>query len=263
MVARGRRRQPRAGEKRGSATGASPVDRARNGSKHHLLVDATGIPLAWTLTGGNRHDITQLIPLVDRVPPVRGGRGLLVRPVGVRPTPSSADPRAVRARRVIDSAGLEPKRIRSARVGKSVGKSHTKTGRFWRSWPDDCRQRERAQSRRLAGLSALLRGGRYWARTSDPQVFGAGENAATPSFSSRPRHLDARTSRRRVGAAPRDYASNSARSQAPCRIHRPMSSRVVERRPALAALQAGGRRFDPGTLHLRSRWNRRLCRSSV
>jgi transposase len=72
VVAGGRRRQSRAGEKGGSATGPSPVDRARNGSKHHLLVDATGIPLAWTLTGGNRHDVTQLIPLLDAVPPVRG-----------------------------------------------------------------------------------------------------------------------------------------------------------------------------------------------
>ena len=72
MVACGRRLQPRAGEKGGSATGPSPVDRARNGSKHHLLVDATGIPLAWTLRGGNRTDITQLVPLIDRVPPVRG-----------------------------------------------------------------------------------------------------------------------------------------------------------------------------------------------
>jgi transposase len=75
MVARGRRREPRAGEKGGSATGTSPVDRARSGSKHHLLVDATGIPLAWMLTGGNRHDVTQLFPLVDRVPPVRGKVG--------------------------------------------------------------------------------------------------------------------------------------------------------------------------------------------
>ena len=75
MVARGRRLQPRASEKGGSETGPSPVDRARNGSKHHLLVDATGIPLAWTLTGGNRNDITQLIPLVERVPPVRGKVG--------------------------------------------------------------------------------------------------------------------------------------------------------------------------------------------
>jgi transposase len=62
-------------KKRGAATGPSPVDRGRPGSKHHLLVDARGTPLAWTLTGGNRHDSTQLIPLVDRVPPVRGRRG--------------------------------------------------------------------------------------------------------------------------------------------------------------------------------------------
>ena len=75
MVAVGRRLRPRAGEKRGSETGPSPVDRARNGSKHHLLVDATGIPLAWTLTGGNRNDITQLIPLLEAVPAVRGRVG--------------------------------------------------------------------------------------------------------------------------------------------------------------------------------------------
>jgi transposase len=45
------------------------------GSKHHLLVEGGGIPLAWALTGGNRHDSTQLIPLLDRVPPVRGKVG--------------------------------------------------------------------------------------------------------------------------------------------------------------------------------------------
>jgi transposase len=41
------------------------VDRARTGSKHHLLVDANGIPLAVSLTGGNRNDVTQLIPLIE------------------------------------------------------------------------------------------------------------------------------------------------------------------------------------------------------
>ncbi len=75
MVAGGGRLASCAGEKGGSETGPSPVDRARNGSKHHLLVEASGIPLAWTLRGGNRHDITQLIPLVDRVPAVRGKVG--------------------------------------------------------------------------------------------------------------------------------------------------------------------------------------------
>jgi len=75
VVAGGGGLQSRAGEKRGTETGPSPVDRARNGSKHHLLVDATGIPLAWTVTGGNRNDVTQLIPLIERVPPVRGKVG--------------------------------------------------------------------------------------------------------------------------------------------------------------------------------------------
>ena len=31
--------------------------------------------MAITLTGANRHDVTQLLPLVDAVPPVRGRRG--------------------------------------------------------------------------------------------------------------------------------------------------------------------------------------------
>ena len=61
--------------KRGLQTGPSPVDRGRRGSKQHLLVDGGGVPLAWTLTGGNRNDITQLLALLDRVPHVRGRTG--------------------------------------------------------------------------------------------------------------------------------------------------------------------------------------------
>ena len=57
------------------ASVGSPVDRGRAGSGHHLLVDATGIPLACTLTGGNRNDVTQLLPLLDAVPAVRGRVG--------------------------------------------------------------------------------------------------------------------------------------------------------------------------------------------
>jgi transposase len=55
--------------------GPSPVDRARPGSKHHVLTDARGTPLRVSLTGGHRHDVTQLLPLVDRLPAVRGKRG--------------------------------------------------------------------------------------------------------------------------------------------------------------------------------------------
>ena len=60
---------------KGALTGPSPVDRARIGSKHHLLTDATVSPLAVSLTGGNRNDVTQLLALVDGVGPVRGKTG--------------------------------------------------------------------------------------------------------------------------------------------------------------------------------------------
>jgi transposase len=56
-------------------TGPSPIDRAPPGSKHHVISEAHGIPLAVSLTGGNRNDVTQLMPLLQAIPPVRGRRG--------------------------------------------------------------------------------------------------------------------------------------------------------------------------------------------
>ncbi len=70
-----RRRLAGPGSQRGDHVGPSPVDRARPGSKHHLIVDRRGTPLAVTLTGGNRHDVTQLLPLLDAVPPIRSLHG--------------------------------------------------------------------------------------------------------------------------------------------------------------------------------------------
>lgn len=40
-----------------------------------MIVDGGGVPLAATLTGGQRHDVTQLMPLVEAIPPVRGRPG--------------------------------------------------------------------------------------------------------------------------------------------------------------------------------------------
>lgn len=37
------------------------------------------MPLAATLTGANRHDVTQLLPLVDAIPPIRGVPGAPLR----------------------------------------------------------------------------------------------------------------------------------------------------------------------------------------
>jgi hypothetical protein len=33
------------------------------------------VPLATKFTGANRHDVTQLIPLIDAIPPIRGKAG--------------------------------------------------------------------------------------------------------------------------------------------------------------------------------------------
>ena len=49
---------------RARSTGAVPAPSTTSSST------ATGIPLAFALTGGNRNDVTQLIPLLDRVPAV-------------------------------------------------------------------------------------------------------------------------------------------------------------------------------------------------
>jgi hypothetical protein len=40
-----------------------------------VLTEAHGIPLRVSLTGGHRNDVTQLLPLVDSIGPVRGKRG--------------------------------------------------------------------------------------------------------------------------------------------------------------------------------------------
>ena len=60
---------------RGKKTGPNPTDRRKAGSKHHLITDARGIPLAVILTSANAHDVTQLLPLVNAIPPLRGRCG--------------------------------------------------------------------------------------------------------------------------------------------------------------------------------------------
>ena len=72
-----RRGRQRLGSSRfwGEQTGPNPTDRRKNGSKHHIITDANGVPLATTLTGANRHDVTQLLPLVLAIPPISGKTG--------------------------------------------------------------------------------------------------------------------------------------------------------------------------------------------
>jgi len=75
LVACGGGQQFRARVARGKKTGPNPTDRAKAGSKHQIITDAQGIPLATLLTSANTNDVTQLIPLVEAIPPVRGKPG--------------------------------------------------------------------------------------------------------------------------------------------------------------------------------------------
>src|SRR5215207_3827482 len=59
----------------GDLTGPSPVDRRKKGTKHTLLVDRHGVPLAIRTAGANASDHTQIIPLVLDFPKVGGKPG--------------------------------------------------------------------------------------------------------------------------------------------------------------------------------------------
>jgi transposase len=63
-------------KKRGGQTGPNPTDRAKFGSKHHIITDRQGTLLASPmLTASNVPDVVMLIPIVDHVRPIRGRIG--------------------------------------------------------------------------------------------------------------------------------------------------------------------------------------------
>lgn len=59
----------------GELTGPSPVDRGKPGTKHTLMVDRNGVPLAIRTAGANQSDHTQIIPLLLDFPKVGGKPG--------------------------------------------------------------------------------------------------------------------------------------------------------------------------------------------
>jgi len=59
----------------GEETGPSPVDRRKLGTKHTLLVDRNGVPLAIRTAPANRSDQLELIPIVIDFPLVGGKPG--------------------------------------------------------------------------------------------------------------------------------------------------------------------------------------------
>jgi transposase len=51
--------------------GPNPTDRGKAGTKRHLVTDRAGTPLAFCLTGANRHESVVFEELIDAVPPIR------------------------------------------------------------------------------------------------------------------------------------------------------------------------------------------------
>jgi transposase len=100
----------------GEKTGPNPTDRRKPGSKHHVLTDGHGIPLNATLTGANRHDVTQLLPLIDGAPPVAG-----------KPGHPQQHPQSIYADRAYDS---EPHRreLRQRGIKPHLAQRHTDHG---------------------------------------------------------------------------------------------------------------------------------------
>jgi transposase len=105
-----------ASDVRGEKTGPSPVDRRKLGSKHHLITEQKGIPLATILTGANTNDITQLLPLVAAIPAIAGKPGRPLR-----------KPRIVQGDRGYDS---EPARriLRQNKIVPELARRRTEHG---------------------------------------------------------------------------------------------------------------------------------------
>ena len=59
----------------GDNTGPNPTDRGKTGTKHTLLVDGNGVPLAIRTTGANASDQKQLEPIIQEFPRVKGKPG--------------------------------------------------------------------------------------------------------------------------------------------------------------------------------------------
>src|SRR5581483_10932667 len=59
----------------GEDTGPNPTDRSKSGSKHHVMTDAHGIPLAATVTAANVNEVTQVLHVLTSMPPVGGKPG--------------------------------------------------------------------------------------------------------------------------------------------------------------------------------------------
>ena len=148
------RLRQRARGKGGSLTGPNPTDRAKPGSKIHLVCDRTGLPLSLGISGANLHDSQALEPLVRGIPPIRSRRG----PRRRRPARLHGDKGYDydHLRRWLRSRGIVPRIAR-----KGVESSHRLGRHRWVvertvSWLAGCRRLHRRYERKAEHFLAFV-----------------------------------------------------------------------------------------------------------
>ena len=139
----------------GAQTGPNPTDRAKLGSKRHLICDGQGIPLAIQLTGANRNDSRQAVALVDSIPALQGKRGRpRCRPsclLGDRGYDAKAIRDTVRARRILPQLAK-----RNTRHGSGLGRGRWVVERTF-AWLNQFRRLRVRYEKRADMHEALLR----------------------------------------------------------------------------------------------------------
>lgn len=139
----------------GEGTGKSPVDRAKRGWKWSIATDTAGVPLGWSISAANVHDVHLLAPTLDVV----AQRGLIGE-IGTLWLDRGYDGLRVRdqlAERGIDDAIIAKHSRRKA--GK--GSKNPKLGLRWpvertNSWLSNYGQLRRNTDRKSIHRSAQL-----------------------------------------------------------------------------------------------------------
>jgi len=100
----------------GEDTGPNPTDRGKSGSKHHVMTNAQGIPLAATVTAANVNEVTEALHVLTSMPPVGG-----------KPGPNRQTPERLQGDRGYDSEPLR-KLLRLLGITPVLAERYTEHG---------------------------------------------------------------------------------------------------------------------------------------
>jgi transposase len=100
----------------GDDTGPNPTDRRKLGTKQHLLVDRHGVPLEIRITGANRSDVREIIPLIVNL-----------EPIGGKPGPPISHPEVVQADRAYHDQAVDAL-LRWLGITPKIAKRNTANG---------------------------------------------------------------------------------------------------------------------------------------